>query len=89
MAYIRQHPEQENVCPDVRVVVPRELFLLRVAQPSRFDERLAVAQVVERLLIDHVHVRGVCGHLEVDLGVTVLNDGTEVGTDLRVLLRAP
>ncbi len=87
--YIRQHPEKEDVRAHVRVVVPRELLLLHVAQPRRLRQRSAVAEVVEGLLIDVVHVRRVRWHLEVDLRVAVLDDGSEVRVDLRVLFRAP
>ena len=87
--YIRQHPEEEDVRAYVGVVVPRELLLLRGAQPRRLGKRPAVAQVIQRLLVDDVHVRRVRGYFEVDLRVAVLDDGAEVRVDFRVLLRAP
>ena len=67
MAYIRQHPEQENVRPDVGVVIPRELFLLGGTETCRLGEGLAVAEVVEGLFVDVVHVSSVRRYLEVDL----------------------
>ena len=89
MTYVRQYPEQEDIRAHIRVVVPRKLLLLHVAQPRRLRERTTVAEIVERLLVYHVHVRRVRGYLEVNLRVAVLHDRAEVRADLGILFRAP
>lgn len=88
--HVRQYPREQDVRAHVRVVVLRELLLLSDAGAgSRLQERLAVLEVLERLLVDAVHVRRVCRYLEVDLRVAVLDDRAEIGVDFAVLLRAP
>lgn len=65
--HIGQYPCKQDIRPHVRIIVPRELFLLGGTETCRLGEGLAVAEVIEGLFVDVVHVSSVRRYLEVDL----------------------
>ena len=69
-----------HIRPNIRVIILRLLFFLRLRDAHDWlRDRLALAQVRERVVVHLVDVARLRHNLEVDLRLAVLNDSTQVG----------
>lgn len=75
-----------HVCPHAGIIILRRLLLFREIPRCPSLYRLPGLQVDDRIL---VHLICVCQHLNVDLGMAVLNDSAKVGFDNVVLFGSP
>ena len=82
----RVAPASAHVRPHAGIIVLRSLLLFCKVPPRLLLYWLPGLQVDDRVL---VHLIRVCQHLNVDLGMAVLDDGAKISLDRVVLFGSP